>query len=73
MSLSTVKIYIFSDGTRLVKDRLSGGPEFRLIAFIDCQWQTIKQWNDAGHVANLLVKSGLGSEHSAAISLLNAL
>ena len=73
MSLSTVNICLFNDGSRLVKDRRSNQPLYSQQAFINNQWETVNQWDDPGHVANLLVKSGYESEHLLALAILNIL
>lgn len=73
MNLSTVNICFFNDGSKLVKDKTLVMPLFSLQAFNSERWVTVKQWDDPGHVANLLVKSGYESEHLSAIKLLNIL
>ncbi len=73
MSVSTVNICFLNDGCKLVKERYSMGTVYRLMVLIGNQWQTVNQWDDPGHVANLLVKLGYESEHLSAIKLLNIL
>jgi hypothetical protein len=73
MSASTVNICFFNDGCKLVKERYSMGAVYRLMVLIGNQWQTVNKWDDPGHVANLLIKSGYESEHLPAIKLLNIL
>jgi len=70
---STVNICVFDDGARLVKERHSEGPRFSLRVLIGNHWETIRQWDDPGHVANLLIKAGYESEHLPAIKLLSIL
>ncbi len=71
--LATVNICFFEDGSKLVKERRSDGPRFSQRALIGNRWETIKEWDDPGHVANLLVKHGYESDHLPAIQLLNIL
>jgi hypothetical protein len=71
--LSTVNICFFEDGSKLVKERCSDGPRFAQRALISNHWETVNEWDDTGHVANLLVKHGYESEHLPAIKLLNIL
>lgn len=73
MSAITVNICFLNDGSKLVKERHSDGPVFSRKALIRSEWQTIHQWDDPGHVANLLVQSGYESEYVPAIKLLNSL
>lgn len=49
------------------------GAVFSRRARVGNSWQTVQEWEDVGHVANLLVKSGYESEHLPALELLNAL
>ena len=73
MSISIVNICYLYTGCLLVKDKRSETPIFCLRVFENNQWVTINEWDDPGHVANLLVKSGYESEHLPAIKLLNVL
>ncbi len=73
MSLSTANICFFDDGSKLVKDRSADGPLYSQLALINGQWVTVNQWDDPGHVANLLVKSGYESEHLTALAILKIL
>ncbi len=73
MSLSTVNICFFNDSLKLVKDKASEAAVFSLRVFQGNEWVIVSQWDDPGHVANLLVKLGYESEHLPAIKLLNIL
>ncbi len=70
-NMQTVNICFFSTNCKLVKDNALEVPVFSLRAFINNQWEIINQWDDPGHVAKLLVKSGYKSDHLSAIKLLN--
>lgn len=73
MSLLTVNIAFLGDGLKLVKDKTSDAAVFSLRVFQGNEWVIVSQWDDPGHVANLLVKFGYSSEHLSAIKLLNIL
>jgi len=73
MILSTVNICYLKNGCKLVKDRTADTHAFSLRAFKNNQWEIINQWDDPGHVANLLVQSGVESEIGSAIAMLNKL
>mgnify|MGYP006928260344 CR=1 FL=1 len=72
-SSRTVIIYIFNDGSKLIKNKCTDNPVYCRMAQLNGQWRIVNQLSDIGHVANLLVKSGYLSEHLPAIELLNAL
>ena len=55
---------------RLAKD--SQGEEHRFImeTSINGQWVNVKQWDDPGAVASMIVRHGLAADHSAALQIL---
>lgn len=73
MSLLIINIAFLGDGLKLVKDKASEAAVFSLRVFQGNEWVIVSQWDDPGHVANLLVKLGYESEHLSAIKLLNIL
>ena len=73
MSLPIVNICYLYAGCLLVKDKRSDSPLYSLRQYREGQWITLNEWDDPGHVANLLVKAGYESEHLPAIKLLSIL
>lgn len=36
-------------------------------------WQEYQEWDDLGHVANVMVKQGFTADHAEALNLLNSI
>ncbi len=57
---------------RLCRKSAPDGVLFTLEAQTNNEWKITKEWDDPGHVANILVKHGIASNHAAALKMLGA-
>lgn len=57
---------------RLWRTNVPEGVLFVLEAHTNDGWKITQEWDDPGHVANILVKHGVAPDHAAALKMLGA-
>jgi len=70
MSHSDMIITYIGVAYRLRKKASEKGDICVLEAQYGGAWEQVREWDDPGHVANILVKYGIAADHAAALKLL---
>ncbi len=70
MSSSDATIITIGHAYRLRKKTSEKGVTYVLEAEYGDTWEQLKEWDDPGHVSNVLVKYGIAIDHKTAFKML---